>query len=82
MAETEVERLTRLVAEAEAQRHLVALGQAIVDVWRDGRRVTRKVSSLAELDAYIAGLRRDLEKATATAAGRPARRAIGLAWRN
>lgn len=82
MGEEEVDRLKRLIAQAESQRHLVALGQAVVDVWRDGRRVTRKVSSLAELDSYIAGLRRDLEKAVASAAGRRPRRAIGLAWRN
>ena len=28
------------ISEVEAQRQKVALGQAFVDIWRDGRRVT------------------------------------------
>lgn len=80
--ETKVERLTRLISEAEDQRQLVALGQAVVEVWRDGRRITKKVSSIDELNSYILVLRRELLEATATATSQPRRRPITIAWRN
>lgn len=83
-AETTIERLTRQISEAEAQRHSVALGEAVVEVWRDGRRVTRKVSTIAELEAHIRALRAELVTAQTEAGVTPTRRrrAIGLGWRN
>lgn len=83
-AETEVQRLTREIAEAKAQRALVATGKAVVDVWRDGRRIRKAIPTLAELDAYIRDLESELYSAQ-LAAGMtvtPRRRAIDLAWGN
>lgn len=83
-AETEVERLTREIAEAKAQRALVATGQAVVDVWRDGRRIRKMIPTLRELESYIRDLEAELYSAQ-LAAGMtvtPRRRAIDLAWGN
>lgn len=83
-AETTIERLTRQIAEAELQRHSVGLGEAVVEVWRDGRRVIRKISTMAELERYIALLRSELTTAQTEAGETPTRRrrAISLAYRN
>lgn len=59
----DIERLTGEIAEAKAQRRLVALGKAAVDVWRDGRRVRTPVQSLGELNAYIRILEGELLEA-------------------
>lgn len=80
--ETEVETITRYIVEAKARRHSVALGEAVIDVWRDGRRMRMTVSSIEELNGYISQMENELAKATATAAGTPRRRAIGLMWKN
>lgn len=68
MAETLAERITRPeteIAQAEAQRALVAQGRAVVDAWRDGRarfvhvfaprRIEQNVgiSKLAEVNAAL-----------------------------
>lgn len=83
-AESEIDRLTRQIAEAEAQRHNVALGNAVVEIWRDGRRITKKIATMAELETYIRDLRAELTSAQISAGIAPTRRrrAIGLAWRN
>ena len=59
-AETDVERLTREIAEAKAQRALVAQGKAVIDAWRDGRRIRRMVPTLADLEAHIRQLEGEL----------------------
>ena len=83
-AETEVERLTREIAEAKAQRAKVGRGDAVEEVWRDGRRIVRQLPSLPQLDALIRQLESELYAAQ-LAAGmdvRPRRRAIELGWLN
>jgi hypothetical protein len=83
-AETEIERLTREIVEAKSQRALVATGQAVIDVWRDGRRIRKMIPTLKELEAYIRQLEGELYTAQ-LAAGvtvTPRRAAIDLAWRN
>lgn len=77
-----VEQLQTWIAEAEARRHEVALGEAVIDTWRDGRRVRRAFTSVAELDSYILELRRELSEAQAAASGMSRRRPINLAWSN
>jgi hypothetical protein len=82
--ESDVERLTREIAEAKSQRALVATGQAVIDVWRDGRRIRKMIPTLAQLEAYIRQLEGELYTAQ-LAAGQtvtPRRRAIDLAWGN
>ena len=83
-AETEIERLTREIAEAKAQRALVATGNAVIDVWRDGRRIRKMIPTLAELEAHIRQLEGELYAAQLAAGAnvRPRRSAIGLAWGN
>lgn len=82
--ETEVERLTREIAEAKSQRALVATGQAVVDVWRDGRRIRKMIPTMAQLDAYIRQLESELHAAQVEAGITPTsrRRAIELHWSN
>ncbi len=85
MAELLIDRIARLqteIAQAEAQRALVAQGRAVVDVWRDGRRVRYQVPSMAELEEHLRVLRSELYEAQ-TLAGQnptPRRRAIDLGW--
>ncbi len=81
--ETDIAKLTRMIAEAVDARHKLATGTDVVDVWRDGRRMRFQKSKIAELDAYIANLRSDLTAAQVDAGVTPTRRrrAIGLAWR-
>lgn len=66
------------LTEAENARHSLALGEQVVEVWKDGRRVTYNKGTLADLDAYIKRLERDIEQATNVAAGRRKRSAIGF----
>ena len=80
--ETDVQLITARLTDAKAQRHLVALGEATVELMRNGRRVVRKIATLEELNDYIAVLERELSEATAVAAGRSRRRGVGLAWSN
>lgn len=82
-AETEVERLTREIGEIRAKRRDVALGKAIVEVWRDGRRVRTPIATLAEFDALVRTLEGELMAARIAAgeASVPARRsAIGVCY--
>lgn len=73
--------LTRL-AEAKEQRHLVAMGKAVVEVWRNGRRVQVKVTDLKQLNDYIQVLEREYAEQLAVDAGKNRRRPISLAWMN
>lgn len=77
-------QISTWIAEVEAQRQKVALGQAFVELWRDGRRVTVQVTDLAGLETYLATLRSELTEAQVLEGITPMRRrrAIGLAWRN
>lgn len=77
-----VEQMQIWLATAREQRHLVALGEATVEIMRNGRRVVRKVSSLDELNKYILVLEREISQAQAVVAGRRRRRGIALAWPN
>lgn len=77
-----VEQLETWIAEAEARRHEVAMGEAVIDVWRDGRRVRRTFTKVEKLDAYIFSLRRELSEAQAAASGLARRRPINLGWRS
>lgn len=71
---------TRL-EEAENARHSLAMGEQVVEVWKDGRRVTYSQAKLPDLDAYILTLKRDIQEATALAEGKPRRSAIGFHFR-
>ena len=60
----------------------VMMGEAVTEVWREGRRVVKPLPTLNELNAYIRVLETELAEATRVAEGKPKRRAIGIAWRN
>lgn len=77
-------QITTWISEVEAQRQKVALGQAYVEVWRDGRRITVEITDLAGLEKYLSVLRSELVEAQVTEGITPTRRRrpIGLAWRN
>lgn len=81
-AQTEVERITAELVSVKAMRSKVAAGEAIEELWRDGRRVRKVLPSLSELTAHIAVLERELAEALAAEAGSNKRRPIRLAWRN
>lgn len=72
--------LTVRLSEAEAARHNIAIGGGVEFVSRDGRAVRYSKQNLAELDAYIATLNKEIEQATQVAAGKPKRRAIKIGW--
>ena len=71
-------QLQQWLGEAETARHALAMGEQVVEVWKDGRRVTYNKGSMPDLDAYIQRLERDIEKATNLAAGKRRRGAIGF----
>lgn len=79
VAETDIERLTREIAECKAQRINVASGNAVVDVWREGRRVRKNVASLKDLNDLIRILEGELvlAKGDAGVVATPRRTAIG-----
>ncbi len=72
------------IAEAESQRHKVALGQAFIELWREGRRVRVEITDIAGLNTYIATLRSEFTEAQISEGITPTRRRrpIGLAYRN
>lgn len=83
IAETDVDRLTREIAECKAQRIKVATGGGVVMLWRDGRRVTYQIADIEQLNALIRVLEGELATAQAVAgivSAAPRRRAIGLLW--
>lgn len=77
-------QITTWIAQVEEQRQKVALGQAFVDIWRDGRRVTVEVTGLPDLEKYLQTLRSELTEAQIAEGITPTRRrrAIGLAYPN
>lgn len=83
-AETEIERLTREIAECKAQRVNVALGNAVVEIWRDGRRIKKLISTINELNSLIRVLEGELVSAQVAAGVTTTsrRRAITLGYRN
>jgi hypothetical protein len=73
-----------LIDAAEAQRQSVALGTAVVEIQRDGKRMKMQVPTIAELNRYLDGLRADLVAAQIAEGITPTvrrRRPIRLAWR-
>lgn len=85
MDELLIDRIYRLkeeIAQAEAQRALVAQGRAVIDAWRDGRRVRYQVPTLAELEDHIRALKSELYEAQLEAGEnpRPRRTAIGVRY--
>ncbi len=81
-AETKVERLTREIAEAKAQRAKVGRGDSVEEVWRDGRRIVRQLPTLNELQMLIRQLEGELYAAQAAAGieTAPRRTAIGVCY--
>ncbi len=77
-------QITTWISEVESQRHKVAMGQAYVELWRDGRHVTIEITDLNGLERYLTTLRSELTEAQIAEGITPTRRrrAIGLAWRN
>ena len=59
----ELSQLRTWLSEAENARHELALGQAVSEIWRDGRRMTFNKSDMGKLDSYIDVLSRDIAKA-------------------
>lgn len=69
-------QITTWIAEAEAARHSLAMGNVVKSIWRDGRRVEYSAGglSLTQIDDYIERLNRELIAATATEAGSTSKR--------
>jgi hypothetical protein len=83
-SETEIERLTREISELKTQRINVASGNAVIDVWREGRRIRKHVSTIDELNSLIRLLEGELVSAQVAAGVTPTtrRRPIALVWNN
>lgn len=83
-AETEIDRLTREISELKAQRINVASGNAVIDVWREGRRIRKHISTIDELNSLIRVLEGELVSAQVAAgvATTSRRRAITIGYRN
>lgn len=79
---TEAERISTEITSARALRSKIVSGEAVIELWRDGRRVRKQLPTLAELNAHITRLERELAEANIVSAGGSRRRAIGLAYRN
>ena len=75
-----LDQLQTWLGEAESARHALAMGEALVEVWRDGRRVTYSKASLNDLQSYIDWLNAEIARVTAQASGKPRRRALGFRW--
>ncbi|EQA97118.1 head-tail joining protein [Sphingobium sp. HDIP04] len=73
-------QLQTWLAEAEAARHLLAMGEQVVEVWRDGRRMTYSERNLSDLNDYISFLGNEIDRKTNEAAGRPRRSGIGVTY--
>lgn len=72
------------ITAARAQQSAVLLGQAVVEVWRDGRRMKLQVTTPEQLAAHIADLERELAAAQIEAGITPTRTrrrsALRLGW--
>jgi hypothetical protein len=75
-------QLETWLEEAETARHNLAMGEQVVEIWRDGRRVSYSQTNLRALTDYVAWLHAEIGKVTAAAAGRPRRSAIGTVWKD
>jgi hypothetical protein len=67
--------------EAVAARHALVMGQAVIEVRRDGRSMRYSEADLGKLNDYIAQLDREIEMATADSESRPRRGAISFRYR-
>ena len=81
-AQSEIARVKAELASLYVMRAKIVAGEAITQLWRDGRRVSKAMPTLKELNDHIRTLENELAAANAAAAGTPRRRAIGLAWSN
>lgn len=63
-----------MLTEARAARHQIALGQTVVEVWRDGRRIIFSKTDSAKLADYIAALENELADALVEEGGCRVRR--------
>ena len=79
---TEVDRVKADLKTLYATRSTMMAGEAVIDLWRDGRRARRQVPTLDAMNKQIRVLEVELAQAIALAAGKPKRRPMGLAWRN
>lgn len=78
-----LETLQTRLAEAEQALHELNMGERVVEVWRDGRRVTYQSSDKGTLQSYVDSLTSQIAEKKAEAEGRTSRRRpIGLAWTN
>lgn len=77
-------QLTAWLQEAENARHELAMGQAVAEIWRDGRRMTYNKANSGDLNDYIAFLRSEIARQEDEASGtvRRNRRAIGIRYSN
>lgn len=68
------------LTEAEDARHQLALGQTVVEIARDGRRMTFSKASESALDGYMATLTEQIRRAEDAANGTTVsrRRSIGV----
>lgn len=65
-----------------AARTALVSGERVEEVSRDGRRVVYAGITLPQVEAAIARLEAEYQQAVNVEAGKPRRRAIGLAWQN
>lgn len=70
----DLETLQTRLAEAEAARHSLAMGERVIEVLRDGRRMTFQASNRGDLDAYISELKASIADLEAVAASALPRR--------
>lgn len=73
-------QLQTWLTEAQTRRHTVAMGEGVLEVWRDGRRIIYSQANIEELDQYILSLQQQIEMLTNEAAGLPKRSAIGVSY--
>jgi len=59
------------LTEAEQAQHELSIGKSVVEVWRDGRRITYSKADLAALRLYIADLKRQIADLTGVASDDP-----------
>lgn len=70
------------LAEYRTARTTLVKGERVKDVYRDGRRMAFSEMTLESIEKAIASLTQEYSQAASAEAGRPRRRAIGLAYRN
>lgn len=76
--------LSAQIADLKAQRLKVAMGESVIEVWRDGRRMKMQEVTLSEVDALIRKLEGELaaaQDAAGVTVTTPRRRAIRANWR-